>query len=112
MIDITSEQAIPLGEATRIYGASRGGRPTHISTVLRHITRGTKLPDGQTIYLEGARIGGRWVTTREAVQRFVERLTTAALGQVQPVGTSAIRTSARRQRELSRVDRALDAAGI
>jgi hypothetical protein len=111
MIDFISEQAIPLGEAARIYGTSRGGRPTHVSTVLRHITRGTRLPSGEIIYLEGARLGGRWVTTREAVQRYIERLTEAALGQAQ-CAPAHVRTSASRQRELTRVDRSLDAAGI
>jgi hypothetical protein len=111
MIDITREQAISLGDAARLYGSSRGGRPTHISTVLRHITRGTRLPGGEVIRLEGARLGGRWITSVESIQRYIERLTAVSLGD-EPCPALPMRTSVRRQRELDRVHRELDKAGI
>jgi hypothetical protein len=112
MIDITTEQAIGLRDAARLYPSFRRDRPTHISTVLRHITRGTRLPCGETVRLEGARLGGRWVTTREAVQRYVERLTASALGDDSSASAPTIRTTSRRRRELERVDRELAQAGF
>src|SRR5438552_3149705 len=78
MIDLASEQRIGLHEAAKLYPSFRNGRPTHISTPLRHITKGTKLPSGEIVRLEGARLGGRWITSIEAVQRFMERLTAGA----------------------------------
>jgi hypothetical protein len=113
MIDLKSETAIGLHKAAALYPSFREGKPTHISTPLRHITKGTKLPSGEIVRLEGARLGGRWITTVEAVQRFVEKLTQAALGEEQnEPPTVRPSHSARRQRELERVDGELDEAGI
>jgi hypothetical protein len=112
MIDLKTERGIGLQEAVKLYPPFREGTPTHISTPLRHITKGIELPSGEVVRLEGARLGGRWITTVEAVQRFVERLTAATLGEYMPAEPSTVRPSARRQRELDRVDRELDKAGI
>jgi hypothetical protein len=112
MIDVTTEQSINMREAARVYGASRGGRPTHVSTIVRHIVRGTRLRSGETVHLEGGRIGGKWVTTRQAIQRYVERLTAAVLAEGDLAGVPTTASSTRRQRELERVDHALDGAGI
>jgi hypothetical protein len=75
MIDLSLEQPIPLAEACRLVPPGRGGKKTHLSTLLRWILRGTKAPGGQTVRLEALRLGGRWVTSREALQRFAETLT-------------------------------------
>ena len=48
---------------------------THIGTVLRWILTGLKSPAGELVRLEGIRIGGKWLTSKEAMQRFAERLT-------------------------------------
>ena len=37
--------------------------------------RGAGAPDGNLVKLEAVRIGGRWLTSREALQRFVAALT-------------------------------------
>jgi hypothetical protein len=112
MIDITAEQPITMREAARLYGSSRDGRPTHVSTIVRHIVRGTRLRSGEIVRLEGARIGGKWVTTRQSIQRYVERLTAAVLTEGDLAGVPTISSSTRRQRELKRVDHELDEAGI
>ena|SRR5437016_13994703 len=75
MIDITNEQTLRLAEAARIVGKGRGGKPLHESTVLRWILRGVPGPDGERVRLEGLRLGGHWITSREAIQRFAEALT-------------------------------------
>src|SRR5262249_1574261 len=100
MIDLTTERLTGLHEAARLYPPFRVGRPTHISTVLRHITRGVRLATGTRIKLEGMRLGGRWVTSVEAVQRFSDRLTAAALGKDTQPEAPSVRMSARRQREM------------
>jgi hypothetical protein len=108
MFDLTTERRIGLHEAAKIPPPFRQGKPTHISTVLRWITKGVKLANGDVVRLEGARLGGRWTTSVEAVERFMERLTAGALGDAPPPA----RTTRQRRRELDRVDRQLDAAGL
>jgi hypothetical protein len=79
MIDLVSERRIGLHEAAKIPPSFREGKPTHVSTVLRWITKGVKLANGEVVRLEGARCGGRWTTSVEAVARFMERLTAGTL---------------------------------
>jgi hypothetical protein len=112
MINLRSETVIGLREATKFYPSFRQGKATHISTPLRHITKGTKLSSGEIVHLEGARLGGRWITSVEAVQRFVERLTRTALGGTPPPELPTAQISARRQRELAQTDRELNKAKI
>lgn len=71
MFDICAEQLLTLREASRLCPGSRQGRPTHVATVYRWTARGIK-----GIRLEAVRIGGTLYTSREAMQRFAERLTT------------------------------------
>jgi hypothetical protein len=46
-----------------------------LSGVLRWVLKGARSPSGQQIRLEAIRLGGRWVTSRQAIQRFAEALT-------------------------------------
>jgi Protein of unknown function (DUF1580) len=112
MIDLATEQRIGLNETAKLYPSSRKGRPTHISTPLRHITKGVRLANGVVVRLEGARLGGRWITSVEAVQRFMERLTAGALGDHSKADASSVRTTQQRRRELDRVDQELARAGF
>jgi hypothetical protein len=100
------------GPAPKLPPSFRQGKPTHISTILRWITRGIRPLNGEIVRLEGARLGGRWTTTVEAVERFMDRLTVGALGDVANPDVPAPRTSRQRQRQLDRVNRKLDKAGL
>jgi hypothetical protein len=75
MIDIESERLIGLTEAAKYVPPVRGGKRVHLSTILRWIVSGAKGPGGDRIKLEAIRLGGSWKTSREALQRFGERLT-------------------------------------
>jgi hypothetical protein len=75
MIDIRNETLLTLSQAARLQPPGRGGRPTHISTVYRWISRGIG-----GIRLDAIRLGGRLLTSREALQRFAEQLTTGRSG--------------------------------
>jgi hypothetical protein len=99
MIDIASEHLITLQEAADRLPASRGGKPVHWSTIWRWI---------KDRKIEGVRIGARWVTSIEALQRHAERETLAALGAhaMTPVQTRT------RQRAIQRADREAEAIGI
>jgi hypothetical protein len=81
MIDFKSERPIGLKEAAKLYPIGRGGRPTHETTIQRHIKRGVEVSNGEIVRLEGARCGYRWVTSAEAISRFMARLTAGALGE-------------------------------
>ena len=78
-IHITNEDVIPLSDVPKELPPLRRGRRVHKSTVYRWTSRGTN-----GIRLEVAKIGGTLVTSREALQRFVDRLTAKAAGEVPP----------------------------
>jgi hypothetical protein len=107
---ILDEQKISLAQSTRVLGTE--DKPVHLSTALRAILKGIRTPSGDRIHLEALRVGGRWITSREAVERFASRLTAAALREPQQASAPPIHTSRQREKELDRVDRRLDAAGF
>jgi hypothetical protein len=74
-IDLTAENPIPLAVAARLVPPARSGKRTHLSTLLRWILAGAMAPDGTRVRLEAVRLGGRWMTSREAIQRFAASLT-------------------------------------
>src|SRR5262245_56861478 len=108
MIDLTVEPAIPLAAATGLVPPARGGRRTHLSTLLRWIHAGARAADGTIVRLEALRLGGRWVTSREALQRFAERLTPCRDGDAAPTP----RTPLKRQRHSERAARELEKVGL
>jgi hypothetical protein len=103
MIDLSTETPISLTEAARSLPPGRRSRPVHVSTVLRWILQGV-----HGIRLEGARVGGRWLTSREALQRFAERLTPSL--DTNPADSP--RPPATRKRASDRAARELDRIGI
>jgi hypothetical protein len=75
VIDLSHETPISLNDAAKLIPPARRGKRTHLSTILRWILTGAEAPDGTAVRLEGIRLGSRWMTSREAIQRFAERLT-------------------------------------
>jgi len=75
MFDTTLETPIPLAEAAKLIPPAGQGKRTHLSTLLRWILRGARNPAGQVVRLAAVRLGNRWMTSREALQRFAEALT-------------------------------------
>ena len=104
MIDLNEEHLISIAEAARLRPPGRSGRPTHASTVYRWIGGGVR-----GIKLEAVRLGGSLYTSREAIQRFAERLSA-------PIASSASTGSPvgarRRRRESEQAARMLDRLGI
>src|SRR3954447_1533087 len=101
-IDFRTETVIDLKHQAPAYlGLSRNGRPVHLSFLIRAITQGI---NGQK--LEAARIGRRWVTSVEAIQRWAERQTDGHGPEV------ARRTAAARRRSDALAERELKRRGV
>ena len=113
MIDLTTESMIGLAEAAKLVPPARRGKRCHLSTLLRWITAGVRAPDGSRVRLEAVRLGGRWLTSREALRRFAERLT-PNLDQAQGPAPAAKtpRSPAARERAHRRAEAELARAGI
>jgi hypothetical protein len=73
-----NEQKVPFAKLAEELPPARSGKKCHLSTIIRWATRGARGPSGDLVRLEAARLGNRWVSTREALARFMERLTPAA----------------------------------
>jgi hypothetical protein len=103
-IDLATEKVINLREAAALLGRGRNGRPMHISTLVRAITRGS--PDG--VRLEALKAGRRWLTTTEAVQRWLE----AATPRSERGGTGIDRSPSGRRRAAAQEEKELGRRGV
>jgi len=108
VIDLTTEQTISLPQAAALLPPGRRGARVHLSCVLRWILDGAVGPDGARVKLDGLRVGGRWITSREALQRFAEALTP---GQTAKSGAPS-RAPTTRERANTRAAKRLEAIGI
>jgi hypothetical protein len=102
MIDSTTETLISFSDAAKTVIPRRRGRRTHLSTLHRWATSGIR-----GIVLETLVCGGCRVTSREALQRFFERLS----GPRQPETSRGYRTPAKRQRDSEAAERELIETG-
>ncbi len=109
MLDLTAEQPISLEAAARLVPPARGGKRCHISTLLRWIVDGSRAPDGSRVRLEAVRLGGKWVTSAAALQRFAERLTPRPADGPAPPPP---RTPGQRRRAAERAGAELQKLGI
>ena len=72
MIDLANESLPNLSQAAAVLPTDRRGKKVHLNTVFRWILTGVNSPTGR-VHLEAIRVGGRWLTSMEALQRFAER---------------------------------------
>jgi len=95
----TGETPICLAAAAALIPPKSSGRPTSNRTIERFIREGYGPPSTEKIFLEGAKVGGSLVTSREAMQRFIQKCTladqrrhqTAGSGELmEPAGSSAV----------------------
>ncbi len=106
MLNVATETVITIPQAAkRIPG--RADRPTNISTVWRWIVRGARGPGGTRVRLRAARCGGRWLTSHEAVQEFMDQLTPRLDSE-----TAEVRTRTQRESAAERAGRKLDELGM
>lgn len=109
-IDINNENIVSLTEATKILPTLNGRRPA-ISTLWRWCRRGLR-----GVQLEYIRVGRNIATSREALNRFFERLAIAdeelAAGTSRPPRDANQPTPAAARRAQEEAERGLKEAGI
>lgn len=75
MSAILSENLLTLHDAAQLLPSNRVGKRVNFSTIWRWALKGIRAIDGRLVKLEAARVGGRWLTSKEAIERFSEALT-------------------------------------
>ena len=80
-IDILKERMISLAQAAKLFPPARRGRPVTPNAIWRWVSTGVRLASGTVVRLEAVKVSGRWLTSEEAVVRFI--------AAQQPVDTAA-----------------------
>jgi hypothetical protein len=106
-MSLTDETLISLPEVCRLLPPGRNGAKPALGTVLRWILTGAKAPSGELVQLEAVRIGGKWLTSREALGRWGDRLTPRTGSP-----PSAPRTPRQRRRAAEQAEQELQQLGI
>jgi hypothetical protein len=107
---ILGEHVLGLSQAANRIPAHRGRGRISAATVWRWAHVGVTTQDGRKVHLEAIRLGGRWVTSVEALARFAAAQTPQA--DAKHVPTSPLPTPTRRQRAAQRAGEALDQLGF
>jgi hypothetical protein len=107
MIDLQNEKILSLIQAARMLPPGRRGRPVTLSCLFRWVLNGVKTPSGR-VHLEAVRMGGRWITSVEAMERFAARQTPNL--ETGKADTPFIATN--RRRAVQRAGEQLDKIGI
>ena len=108
--EVLAGDALSMADAAQLVPQFRPGRPTHASTLWRWASKGVRLHDGTVIRLETCRCGGRQMTSRAALGRFIAAQTPPSESNPGPVPAPA--TPAKRKRTAEHVERELDRIGI
>jgi hypothetical protein len=106
---ILREQVLRLAEVGQYLPQGRNGKRLSLSAALRWVLQGVPLPDGQRVRLEAVRVGSKWVTSVEALERFALAQTPRLDNQGEP---ATARTPQQRQRASERAARELEKVGI
>jgi hypothetical protein len=105
--DLTRESLLSMAQAARRFPPYRAGRPVNPSTIWRWCRQGVKVQGVGIVKLECVRLSGRWLTSEQAISRFVARQTPTA-DQLTPTP----RTTGQRRRASERAACELDRIGI
>ncbi len=76
-IDLQREQLLSFADAARLLPDTARGKKLGTATIWRWATRG-RVIGGRRIKLDNVVLGGRRVTSREALDRFATQMTEAA----------------------------------
>ncbi len=103
--EILAGDSLTLAGAAALLPSHRGAGRLQLSTIWRWVTVGTRA-GGRIVKLEAARCGGRWLTSRAALRRYIEGLTAA-----DPAVPPAARSGAQERAAAASAARRLAAAG-
>ena len=108
------ESLISFGQAAKLVPPYRGTKPNaNPSTLFRWAYTGVKLPNGERLKLEAIRLGNRWLTSKEALQRFSDTLSAARRPiDDNPLPQGSVRTPSRRLKGSERAAQELGEFGL
>lgn len=106
--EIAGGGGLSLPQAARRFPSARRGRPVSASCLWRWCHKGARVPGGGVVRLEAVRLAGRWLTSEEAIVRFLAAQTPPPPDAPPP----APRTPRRRQQAAERAAKKLDKMGI
>ena len=99
MIDLTQEELVPVRDVPKHLPPRPTGKRVHISAVYRWLLRGIR-----GVRLESLKIGGTTYTSKEALQRFADQLSSPT----RDPGTTPA-TTLTRKKQIDRAARQVDA---
>jgi hypothetical protein len=108
--EINSGDGLSLAQAGKRFPAHRGQGALNPSTVFRWVTNGVRTKDGRSVKLEAILVGGRWLTSRAAVSRFIATLTNAAI-QSPITSVASVRSPGHRERTSHQAAALLESSG-
>jgi len=79
MPEIANEQLITLSQAAKLMPSRRRGKPVHTTTVWRWYRYGV-CRGGERVFLEAVELPSGVATSKEALTRFIRRLTDLSHG--------------------------------
>ena len=106
--EIAAGHGEPLSRACRRFPPHRLGKSVTLSCLVRWVTSGVRGPNGKRVRLEAARLAGKWITTPQAIVRFLE----AQTPQFDDAPAPTPRATSRRQRESERAAAELERRGM
>ena len=106
-IDVFTEKVVSLKEATKILPSRVPGKKLNYATIYRWALRGCRCKDGLWVKLETVKLGGSLCTSKEALQRFFDRLSAE-----EPIVVPPPVTTRSRERAILAAERELRRAGI
>jgi hypothetical protein len=108
MSELLSENLLSISMAAKLVPPFRG-RVARPSTIFRWLTTGVKLPDGSVLKLQGIRLASRWLTSKEAVARFLSIQNSAFNPDATPLPPA---TATQRERAAKRAGELLESIGM
>lgn len=115
----TSDQAlireswISLSQAAKLFPPARRGRPVSASCVWRWFKEGVRTADGRRVHLEALRVVNRYVTSADAVRRFIlAQQPGSTVGTAESSVEPAPRTPGQRARASAKAGDKLAALGL
>ena len=77
-MSIFDETILSLHDAAQLIPSNRAGKRINFSTVWRWALKGIIAQNGDRVKLEFVKCGGRLLTSKQALERFVAALTTSS----------------------------------